>query len=92
MQSMFLVVLALTGLACSDSKGPLDPGATSTTERQYGTPVEVGKGRARTYIVVDRKTGNPVEVGVALDDTALDGLPAAGDQGGGGTSITTRTS
>lgn len=84
MQSKLLAVLALTGLACSDSKAPLDPGATtSSTRRQYGVPVEVGNGRARTYVVVD-KSGTPVEVGVALDEAALEGLPATGDQGGGG--------
>lgn len=38
-----------------------------------------GAGRARTYVLVDSRTGNPVEVGVALDEAALEGLPAAGD-------------
>lgn len=44
---------------------------------QYGTPVKVGAGRARTFVVLDAKNGNaPLEVGVALDERALDGLPA----------------
>jgi hypothetical protein len=85
MQSRLLAVLALTGLACSDSKAPLDPGGMiSSTRRQYGAPVEVGNGRARAYVVADQKTGNPAEVGVALDEAALQGLPATGDHGGGG--------
>jgi hypothetical protein len=85
MQWKLLAVLALTGLACSDPKGPLDPGGTASSgQRQYGAPVEVGNGRARTYIVVDQKSGDPVEVGVALDEAALEGLPATGDHGGGG--------
>jgi hypothetical protein len=44
---------------------------------QYGEPVRVGDGRARTYVVLDEKTGRtPLEIGVALDERALDGLPA----------------
>jgi hypothetical protein len=67
MQWKLLAVLALTGLACSDPKGPLDPGGTASSwQRQYGASVEVGNGRARTYIVVDQKSGDPVEVGVEL--------------------------
>jgi Domain of unknown function (DUF5602) len=85
MLSKPLAVLALTALACSDSKGPLDPGApTSSTRRQYGEAVEVGSGRARTYVVADKKGGDPVEVGVALDEAALEGLPVTGDHGGNG--------
>ncbi len=83
MQSKFLAVLALAAMACSDSKGPLDPAASPGTQRRYGTPIELGNGRAWTYVVAD-KAGDPVEVGVALDEAALQGLPAAGDQGGGG--------
>jgi hypothetical protein len=48
------------------------------THRQYGAPVRVGNGHARTYVVLDQKNdGRPIEVGVALDETAMDGLPAA---------------
>jgi hypothetical protein len=39
-------------------------------------PVKVGHGRARTYVVLDQKRGTPVEVGVALDENAMNGLPA----------------
>ncbi|HEX6630005.1 MAG TPA: DUF5602 domain-containing protein, partial [Gemmatimonadaceae bacterium] len=44
---------------------------------QYGTPLQVGNGRARTYVMLDQTRGGaPVEVGVALDEAALEGLPA----------------
>ena len=84
MHSKYLAILALAGLACTDSKEPLDPiGVPAGVQRQYGAPVSVGGGVARTYILSDEKSGNPVEVGVALDEAALQGLPADGDQGGG---------
>jgi hypothetical protein len=45
--------------------------------RQYGTPQRVGNGTVRTYIVTDQKNqGRPLEVGVALSEKALEGLPA----------------
>jgi hypothetical protein len=42
--------------------------------RIYGRPVQVGNGHARSYIAIRR--GTPVEVGVALSERAMDGLPA----------------
>jgi hypothetical protein len=41
---------------------------------RYGAEVELGSGRARTYVAVDAQ-GNPTEVGVALSEHALDSLP-----------------
>ena len=46
--------------------------------RAYGPSVKLGEGRARSYVVSDRSTGAPVEIGVALDQRALDGLPSTG--------------
>jgi hypothetical protein len=44
--------------------------------RQYGPPVKVGQGMARTYVVLDAKDRQrAVEIGVALDERALQGLP-----------------
>jgi Domain of unknown function (DUF5602) len=85
MQSKLLVVLALTGLAGSEAKGALDraPDAPGT-QRRYGAAVAVGKGQARTYVTMDPKTGTATEVGVALDEAALEGLSATGSLGGGG--------
>jgi hypothetical protein len=45
--------------------------------RQYGTPQKIGNGTVRTYIVTDQKhQDRPLEVGVALSEAALEGLPA----------------
>src|SRR5262245_44572754 len=46
--------------------------------RFYGTPVRVGNGLARTYLLVDRNDrSRPLELGVSLTDGAMNGLPAA---------------
>jgi len=55
-------------------------GEAPGTHRQYGAPQQVGNGRVRTYVVLDRH-GAPLEVGVAFDEGAMDGLPAP--MGGG---------
>jgi hypothetical protein len=57
------------------------------THRQYGTPIKLGNGRARSYVTL--LEGVPLEVGVALDETALEGLrapmpPMEGDPSGDG--------
>ena len=46
--------------------------------RDYGPAVSLGNGHARAYVLRDEDTGKPREIGVALDESALDGLPAAG--------------
>jgi Domain of unknown function (DUF5602) len=84
MRSMALVVLALAGLAWSKAKEPADTGTVTGARLRYGAPIALGKGEARTYVVRDQKTGNPVEVGIALTEGALQGLPEAGHQGGNG--------
>ena len=49
--------------------------------RQYGTPVKLGNGMARTYVVLDGKAGqSAVELGIALDEGALDNLPNEGTE------------
>jgi len=83
------VALAIASfVACSE---PGSTGVTSTTSasldragfdqagahRQYGAAQRVGNGTVRTYIVTDQKNaGRPLEVGVALSEQALEGLPA----------------
>jgi Domain of unknown function (DUF5602) len=84
MRSLALVVLALAGLAWSGSKQPMDRGTMYGAQLRYGTAIRMGKGEARTYVVRDLKTGDPVEVGVALTEGALQGLPEAGRHGGNG--------
>jgi hypothetical protein len=53
--------------------------STDTTalgaRRLYGTPVKIGDGNARTYVVLDGKSQTPQEIGIALDEKALDNLP-----------------
>lgn len=49
---------------------------TATAVRLDGVAQKVGKGTTRTYVLVDQTTGAALEVGVALSDGALDGLPA----------------
>lgn len=49
---------------------------TPGAHRQYGPPVKLGAGQARNYVVLDARAGQaPLEVGIALDVRALDGLP-----------------
>ena len=83
------VALAIASfVACSD---PGSTGVSSNTSasldragfdqagahRQYGAAQRVGNGTVRTYIVTDQKNaGRPLEVGVALSEQALEGLPA----------------
>ncbi len=51
--------------------------------RQYGAPVRLGDGRARTYVVIDQKhDGRAVELGVALDERAMEGLRAPNPEHG----------
>jgi hypothetical protein len=52
---------------------PARPAAAVSTH--YGDAVALGDGRARTYVLTDRESGRPVEVGVALSPAALDSLP-----------------
>jgi len=94
--SLFAAALLwLSAVACADptptaavsDKLSLDrAGADAGTHRQYGTPIKFGNGRARSYVLLDK--GVPVEVGLALDETALDGLrapmPPMDDMPGGG--------
>jgi hypothetical protein len=52
--------------------------ASSGLHRQYGPPVKVGRGMARTYVVLDARAGQQaVELGVALDEGAVQGVPGA---------------
>lgn len=84
------VALALAGAAivagCTDpaTTGTASPGTSAQvgdfgpgTHVQYGEPVKVGNGRARSFVVLDQKNGGaPLELGVAFDEQAMDGLPA----------------
>ena len=99
MSNRFLLPMAATAIAalniaCDDAPtaDPADgvrPDASAAggpgVHRQYGVPQKLGNGRARTYVVLDQKNGGaPLEVGVALDERALDCLPAPDPSHGGG--------
>jgi hypothetical protein len=61
--------------ACSGSATAAD----SAPVREYGTGVAVGNGHARSYVLFDAQNPTlPTEIGVAFDEHALEGLPAAG--------------
>jgi hypothetical protein len=48
----------------------MEPG----THRQYGTPITLGEGKVRSYVVLDEKAGRkPIEVGVAIDARTMEG-------------------
>lgn len=64
------------GAPSADRAGYDQPGM----HRQYGTPVKVGNGMARTYVVLNAKQGQTaIELGIALDARALEGLPTGGE-------------
>jgi hypothetical protein len=62
--------------ACEDSVG-----GDELSGRVYGTALAVGAGTARTY--VELKNGDPIEVGLAISENALQNLPAGGGDGSG---------
>lgn len=87
-RSFLVAALALVAACAQD--GPTGQSALATSpaadragydqpgvHRQYGTPVRVGDGMARTYVVLDARSGQtPLELGIALDADVLTGLPA----------------
>jgi uncharacterized protein len=74
--SLLIATIVAAPLAACDHS---TTDAIDTPQRQYGTPVALGNGHARAYVVLDTKNGNvPTEIGIALDEHALEGLPAAG--------------
>ena len=71
---------APTPPATDASSAPASARAESPgLHRQYGPPVKIGQGMARTYVLLDAKSGQrAVEIGVALDEGAMQGLPMDG--------------
>ena len=69
------VVATALALAAAYTSSPLVD--ASGASRQYGTAVRVGGGYARAYVLYEAgDSGAPVEIGVALDELALEDLPA----------------
>src|SRR4051812_1842553 len=79
-----LATVAMT-VAAARVAGPLPAGAAGALHTSYGAAVALGEGRARTYVLVDKRSGDPVEVGIALSAEALDGLPKTSPNHGPGT-------
>jgi hypothetical protein len=84
-----LAALALIVACQGDAPNELAPTQPATLaragydaagmHRQYGPPLKVGDGMARAYVVLNAKAGQaPAELGIALDEKALDGLPTDG--------------
>ena len=89
---LLVALLALTAAACgpdSDLDRPFTdlaayaptpaPLSFPTDDRtvQYGPKVKVGNGTARTYVIYETKGAKaPLEMGVALSEGAMEGLPA----------------
>ncbi len=76
-RTIALVVLAAATLGACSQADSADIPASLT---RYGKPVTVGQGTARTYVTTTN--GVPAEVGVALSDAALTGLPDKHAAGG----------
>ena len=85
-------LLAVTFYACSEPgivrapsnatlSGSADDQSGQTNDndvrRQYGPAVRVGNGIVRTYVLLDKSPLDmPLEVGVVMSETVMDGLPA----------------
>lgn len=82
-----LVALVALG-ACTDSSARAgsppsgDPTVVSepAVYSRNGSAVRVGKGFASAYVLYDRETDAPLEIGVALDEQAMEGLPGPNPQ------------
>jgi hypothetical protein len=82
-----LALSSLGGLAACDVKPAAAsrvaddsrPGADPGTRFHYGPAIRLGAGRARAYVLVNERAGDrPIEMGLALDERALDSLPLPG--------------
>lgn len=76
---VFVPALAVVSLAACGESTASEPDFITA----YGSPVSVGNGSARVYVVLGK--GAPAEVGVALSEAMLAGLPA--DRSPGGTQM-----
>jgi hypothetical protein len=59
-------------------------GSANGMVRRYGAAVRVGNGLARAYTIGDPSgRSRPIEIGVAMDERSMEGLPAATAHGSG---------
>jgi len=80
-RAIALTLVAAAALGGCRAVSGADAPATGTI---YGDPVTVGRGTVRAYVT--ERDGAPAEIGVALSEAALEGLPTtgAGHHGGDG--------
>lgn len=71
------VLAALAGIVVVVGSGSA-AGPDAKPRLRYGAPIALGHGQARAYVMVDEARGVPLEVGVALDEGAMEGLPTSG--------------
>jgi hypothetical protein len=79
-----LAVLGAGAGGCSNETAYSSPaiseaarkGDEASASMQYGPSVRVGNGQARAFVIADPSSGAPIEIGVALDEQAMEGLPA----------------
>ncbi len=67
------LVLALTINSCADDAIIDPPNNTKQPTTEYGQSIKVGNDSARTYVTLDTN-GNPMAIGIAIDENAIDGL------------------
>lgn len=79
-----VIISAATFAACNstDTAAPVEISPTAAKAEltpgqhiQYGPAVRLGNGNARTYVVIDLRRDAPIELGIALDSTAMYKLP-----------------
>lgn len=86
------LLMTVAVVACGDDSGSPTGDSPNDTVidspgvlRRYGAATKLGNGNARTYVLVDQNAGGkPLEVGIALDAAALEGLPAPMNMPGSG--------
>jgi hypothetical protein len=78
--AVLALVIAATSVSSLSGAGDGVPG----TERRFGGTVRLGDAQARAFVNVDEKSGASLEIGVALEEQALEGLPKAGSGHHGG--------
>lgn len=72
-----VLVLVLAGFTASDLPLPIARAAAPGSLRADGAAQRIGNGTVRTYVLYDPANRRvPIEVGIALSERALEGLPA----------------
>ena len=76
MKPIYMVSALAAAMMMSACNDPVD-GTSGSATKQYGPAQNIGNGTVRTYVIVDEKDPTiPVEVGVAMSESAMNNLPA----------------